>query len=267
MPDVNKPITNPDFLAAVDAMRQDNSPENRNKAITEMMKAHFLAPVTIDPPPPAQEPGQPIQLGPGSKINFHLITNADNLKFFMAFTDWDELYKWQRNEGQQTVILTFDDYASLILKEDCDADGYVINPFGVNVVFTREQVRSLKEQKDLIEKGASIRTLNKNEPVKIGQPRVLPQELLDALSAQMKQMKNIASAYFAIMQQGEMQSFLIVVDFEGEKQEVFGALAEVARPHLGPMVISFTELDSELGENATRDQAPFYQKKRFGFLS
>lgn len=266
MSEVNKPVVNPELLEAITAMKADNTPENRNKMITLMMRAKFLSPVTIDPPPAVPESGQPVKLEAGSKISFHLITNADNQKFFMAFSDMQEAKKWNKNPEAQTAVLTFDDYASFILGGESDADGYVIDPFGVNLIFTKDLVRSLKEQKELIEKGSAQRTLNKDEPVKVGQPSTLPQELLDALSECMKSMKNISSAYFSLMQQGELQSFLIVVDFEGDKKEVFNTLAEAARPHLMGMLISFIEIDSDLGAHAVKEIAPFY-KKRFSLFS
>lgn len=261
-----KPITNPELLAAIESMRQDGSQENMNKMITIMMESKFLSPVIIDPPPAVSEGDQPINLGEGSKISFNLITNADNKKFFMAFSDHEELRKWKNEPNQQTAILTFDDYAGFILKEDSNADGYVINPFGANIIFTKEQVKSLKEQKDIIEKGAVKHKINKDEPVKIGQPRVMPKELIDALAERMRKMKNISSAYFTMMQQGDIQSFLVVVDFEGDREEVFNSLAEVARPYLEGMFISFVEMNSELGANAVREITPFY-KKRFSLFS
>lgn len=271
------PIKNPEFIEAINAMKQDNTPDNRNKMLNEMMRSRFLAPVTIDPPPVANEGDEPVKLEAGSKINFHLITNNDGQKFFMAFTDMDELHKWHNADGQQTAVLTFDDYAGLILNQDSNSDGYVINPFGANLVFPKDLVRSLRERKELIEKerrefienerrersniNVSEQVIKKDE-VRIGQPKTLPQELLDALYEKMKKMKNISSAYFTLLMRGEIQSFLFVVDFEGDKKEVFDELATVARPLLNGMPISFAEYDSEMGAAATKDIIPFYKKRR-----
>ena len=66
----------------------------------------------------------------------------------MAFTDWTELKRWRDEENQQTFAMNFDDYAGMLLRKDAQGNispalGFVINPFGGNIVVTREMVANM----------------------------------------------------------------------------------------------------------------------------
>ena len=77
-----------------------------------------------------------------------MLSTEDGRKFFMAFTDWMELKKWKDEENQQTFAMSFDDYAGMLLRKDAQGNsspalGFVINPFGGNIVVTREMVAGM----------------------------------------------------------------------------------------------------------------------------
>lgn len=138
----NKPVSNPMLVGAIELLKAEDSKDHRNLFMTEMLKAHFLAPAIINPTPEVNEKGQ-AKLAPGSQIQFPLLTAPDGKQFFMAYTDWTELKKWKDEENQQTFALGFDDYAAMLLRKDKEgnsspAAGFVINPFGGNIAITRE---------------------------------------------------------------------------------------------------------------------------------
>ena len=59
-----------------------------------------------------------------------------------------ELKRWRDEENQQTFAMNFDDYAGMLLRKDAQGNispalGFVINPFGGNIVVTREMVASM----------------------------------------------------------------------------------------------------------------------------
>lgn len=51
MVDVNKPVTNPNLVKNIAALREDPSHGNEHAFFHELLKVHFLAPVNIDPLP------------------------------------------------------------------------------------------------------------------------------------------------------------------------------------------------------------------------
>ena len=134
-----KPVTNPELLAAVERMNQENSRESREAVLDIVISsAQFLAPVTI-------VPGKE-QDGSDTQIQFQLLPNQTGQPFFPAFTSWDELRKLCGPKNQQTLALTFDDYARMIV-QDNRAAGFVLDPFGCCLSFERPMVEHLVARK------------------------------------------------------------------------------------------------------------------------
>lgn len=145
--EINKPISNPMLVGAMELMNADDTPEHRNIFFGEVIKATFLAPVVIDPPPAADEQGM-FKILPGSRIQFPMLQAPDGSQFFMAYTDWEELRKWKNEDNQQTFGLKLTDYADMLFGKDekgntNPAAGFVINPFGANMAMTKELIASM----------------------------------------------------------------------------------------------------------------------------
>ena len=143
----NKPVSNPMMVGSIELLKAEDTPEHRQMCLDELQKAKFLAPVVIDPVPQPDEKGQ-VKIARDSKVQFPMLSTEDGRKFFMAFTDWTELKKWRDEENQQTFAMNFDDYAGMLLRKDAQGNispalGFVINPFGGNIVVTREMVASM----------------------------------------------------------------------------------------------------------------------------
>ena len=134
MEDMTKPLTNPELMAAVARMNQENSRASREAVLDIVIStARFLAPVTIIPAP--NSTGD-TKLGQETQIQFQLLTNQENQPFFPAFTSWEELRKLCGPKNQQTLVVTFLDYAKMVL-QDNRAAGFVIDPFGCCLSFDR----------------------------------------------------------------------------------------------------------------------------------
>ena len=143
----NKPVSNPMMVGSIELLKAEDTPEHRQMFLDELQKAKFLAPVVIDPVPQPDEKGQ-VKIARDAKIQFPMLSTEDGRRFFMAFTDWTELKKWRDEENQQTFAMNFDDYAGMLLRKDAQGNispalGFVINPFGGNIVVTREMVASM----------------------------------------------------------------------------------------------------------------------------
>lgn len=151
MEDIRKPITNPELAAAVERMRRENSRESREAVLDLVISsARFLAPVTLTPAPGDTGDGRAV-LGQGTAIQFQLLTNQEGQPFFPAFTNWPELRKLCGPKNQQTLVLTFDDYAAMVLR-DSRAAGFVVDPFGACLSFDRAMVQHLAERKQAQQK-------------------------------------------------------------------------------------------------------------------
>ncbi len=146
MEDQNKPVANPELTAAVERMNRENSRESREAVLDLVITtARFLAPVTITPAPEEQATAQ-TTLGQGTQIQFQLLANQEGQPFFPAFTGWEELRRLCGPKNQQTLVLTFDDYAAMVVR-DTRAAGFVVDPFSSCLSFDRAMVEHLVERK------------------------------------------------------------------------------------------------------------------------
>lgn len=135
-------LKNQALLSAVERMSRENTRESREAVLdTVISSARFLAPVNILSPEEATVSG-----GEGTAIQFQLLPNQEGQPFFPAFTGWEELRKLCGPKNQQTLLLSFDDYAAMILRDNRGA-GFVIDPFGCCLSFDRAMVEHLVGRK------------------------------------------------------------------------------------------------------------------------
>jgi len=129
-------LENKALLEAIGRMNRDNDRASRELVLDLMIhQGQFLSPVKI-------LPGQ----GEGQDIQFLLLPNQEGKPFFPVFTSWEELRKLCGPQNQQTLVLDFDRYAAMILKDN-RAAGFVIDPFGCCLSFEREMVSHLVQRK------------------------------------------------------------------------------------------------------------------------
>ena len=267
MIDVNTPVTNPELVAAIKSMKESNAKESQNQVINEVMKAHFISPVIISPVPGTLGDGSKVVLKEKTIIKFSVIENTVNQQFFLVFTDWEELGKWHKVENQQALILTFDDLAVMILNGKGNSDGFVINPYGENVVFNKTMIRALMDEREIRANGGVVEQVVKEDTtVQLGQPRIYPEDMVNAISNYLKKQKNVQAAYLQLMIKEGEQSYLIIVDFTGDMREIFNGIANAASSHLKGMLINLVPYDTNFGHNAANNIEPFYKRKKFGLF-
>ena len=140
------------LIGAMELMKAEKSAEHNSMLLQEVMKAQFLAPAVINPAPQVNEEGK-VALAPGTQIHFPVLTAPDGKNFFAAFTDQMEADKWKQGENAQYVTMRFDDYAGMILRkgpqgEENPTGGFVINPFGDNLVISKEIIIALVQSRE-----------------------------------------------------------------------------------------------------------------------
>lgn len=260
MIDISKPVTNPALAQALEQLHQENTPANQDRVLDEIvMRAHFLAPVVISPAPSGENGGETV-MKQGTTIQFQLISTQNGRPFFPAFTDWPQLRRLCGPRDQQTMVLTFDDYASM-LAGDGGAAGFVVNPFGAPLTLERDFVADLaKQKKDRA--GYSRQVIQKDTKVLLGDPADYPQAMADAICLAVRELPEVKALYLRLMsRQDESQSnYLVVVDHCGEQDRVFRTIADAARPHLEGRFVDMVPFDSDFGRTAAKDVKPFFSR-------
>lgn len=255
MIDVNKPVTNPALVDSMNNFLRDKNSENELFLIDKINEAHFLVPVIVD--------GKVNNgvLKKKATISFKMITNTANESFFIAFTDWQELGKWSQNK-EQTLILTYKDLKEMVLKDRDKLRGFVINPYGQNLIITPETMEYFSHRKSEV-------VVEKNTKVLLGQPSKYPEEMVKALNKFFKEHKEVNSCYLFWSQiEGQPNgNLLLVVDFEGDKNELFPRIAAVAQQHLGrDEYIDMISMNTDLGRDTVKNVTPFYKRKKLKFF-
>lgn len=259
-PDVNQPVENRRLKALLEKWRDNGTEENTSNVLEEIvLRAWFLS-VFESSEEPRHESGEKAVFEKDTVLSFPMLSGADGKMFHPVFTDWEELGRWQGLATPlKTLILSFDDFHAMISKRE-DVAGVVVNPFGVSFSIPRERMSSLKERKELAKTGATSIVVEKETPVKLGTPKVYPDRIVRAISEHLRQHPEVSRVWLRLMIREKEQSFLLVVDFAGEAQEVFGGIADAARPFLNEMFLDMVPLDSSFGQQATEGVEAFYKR-------
>lgn len=140
-------ISNPMLVGAMELLKAENSTKHRDFFLQELMKAHLLTPATVTPRPERDESGM-LRMLPDSQIQVPMLsTREGGVRYFMAFTDMQELKKWVKSleESQQLFVFGFQDYAAMVKRADSQCDGFAINPGGANIRVTRKMIDTIQE--------------------------------------------------------------------------------------------------------------------------
>lgn len=143
MSDKLQPVSNPDLRQAMEAMHAgQNGREEQMVTLNLLLLANLLAPVRV-----LQEPGEE------TRVQFMLLSTPDGRNFLPAFTDLEQLRPGFPDDDQKTLVLTFADYARMILQDNA-AEGLVVNAFGASLTLERPLVEFLDKVQKEQEKNA-----------------------------------------------------------------------------------------------------------------
>lgn len=244
-------INNKELIDSINTMKEEKTLEAQNKVITEVLKSRFLCPVILEAAPKG---GGRIDINKDTKIQFSIIKTNDGKNYLIAFTSDEEVHKWQTNKVQQSLIYTFEDYAMIATNNET-LDGFIIDPKGCNLVFTKEMIKEIK---------ASITresVVEKDTQVELGIPKDYPTELVEKLKDLFANMSDVKKAYLQLMVKDEAMSYLVLIDADGKEKELFNTIASAAIPFLKGMPLNLAPLNTEFGQKAIENFEPFYVKE------
>ncbi len=85
---------------------------------------------------------------------------------------------------------------------------------------------------------------------------------MKALADYSRKVKKIKAIWLKLMILDQKQSYLLVVDFTGDRQKIFAGLADTAGAFLPRnMYIDIVPYADDFGRNAVQNGKPFYQRK------
>ena len=171
------------------------------------------------------------------------------------YTDWPALKQWRNIPNEQTLITSYDDISHMVLKEQKTA-GFVINPYSHNIPVRRDLILYLNA---LI---ATKWTTDVETTIHLDLPSNEPVALKEAVTEYLKTQKNVTGIWLVLMEKSGEFSFLIVIDFVGDRDATFNGIASAAVPKLREgELIDIVPSDSDLGQKVISDYPPFYKRE------
>ncbi len=266
--DVNKPVENPTLSLMLSEIRKIDSNnkqligEHLDKIAREIAtNAKLLSIVKIDKKQQDSKSNL-VLIEKGATIAFALQETADNKKILPLYTDWNEIRKNKeyQNEFIETVILSFEDIWGISQSLDT---GIIINPFGNHIIFTKEDLEYMKQRKDAENNGYYSKVTTKATEVKISEPKDYPTDMVNAISNYAKDIKEINAIWLTFMTQEEPkeESFLLIVDFKGDKDNIFKGIVNVAKEFVPKNMFLDMVPYQDNWKNFTVGK-PFYKKKK-----
>lgn len=254
-------IKNPALKEAIEAMQAEGSKENIDKMISQVVEAKFILPARVIQTPGARTQNGQTIMQTQTQVQFRLLENNKHEKFFGAFTDMEEMLKWNGNEQAQKVVTDFDSLAHMVMDPKSNTLGFVINAFGKSVTFPKNMVISIKQQRDYLRMEKN--TLKDGTQVKLGEPKEYPIDMMAALINHFSTEPGVNAAYLRLVEQDGQLSYFIVVDFIGEMAKVFDDISEVAQPFLDDEIqLSMMPYSMDFARNAVKGIEPFYKKEQ-----
>ena len=271
VPEINRPIMNPALVCAANHFFQGLNTKRVTRDMEanmfkEIYHAKYLMPLDaskMNMEKTNADNGECV-VKEKSIMQFPLITNSDDKSFYPFFTDWNEFRRFDKEQKFSGNIATFEDIKYFIDK----ADGISINPYGANITLTKDMLNVIESAAEGSLQNTVIKeqVAEKDSKVMLGEPAEYPQKMIDEICKYLKTNKNVNAAYLRLMVKDNEQSYLIVVDFSGDKNEVFSGIANAGVPYSNGKYLDFVPISSSFGKEAVENVIPFYKKKKFGIF-
>ena len=264
MPEIKKsqaPITNPELVQAMDAMKQERTTLTEVRFVNSMKNARFLVPANVSQVQNAvANPDGTVELKDQPQIQFILFNNSDGQRYFPLFTDISQLEKWGDAANHQRAALNFRDVCHFMQNPPQGAEiaGVVINAYEQNVLVPAESLQKM----------LNTEALAPGTKIQIGTLKEEPTELLDALKPFLASQDDVQKAYLRIMKRDDKPNpnFLLVLDVDVQAlgdsgvKKIFDGVAETAKPHLRGVELAIVPASTNFGAAALKDAVPFYEK-------
>lgn len=138
----NNEVKNPKLIEAMRHMARKDNEQTRNAFATALMEAKLLSPVITQTVITEKN-------GPSTRIKFEAIRNDKGEKYYMGFTDMDEYGKWNDDQTHnRALIMSMEEFGHILIRTPSDAKGFVINPYGENIVINKSLLLSLLQQRE-----------------------------------------------------------------------------------------------------------------------
>ncbi len=138
-------VRNDALVEAVAKMRENFVQETQSNVINIALRGEYLVPANIVKNTQlVQDKENHLKFQDHPQARFMLIKHKTNGTFFPVFTSREEFDKLEKKEEFTAVKMKFGDIAALT-EQSPAVVGFVIDPVGMNLPFTKQMLASIKE--------------------------------------------------------------------------------------------------------------------------
>ena len=191
-----------------------------------------------------------------TQIKFVMVQNNDK-KFFPAFTDMEELNRWQNPPEYRTMIIPFLQYAAMF-QQNGDAEGIIENPFreGESVAMPKANVI------DLAKRFVHYQRQQQQNRVQLFDLKDKPIDLMKELSAHFEEVPEVHAAYMTGMRVGNKESVMLVLDCDQveDTKSLFQPAAQIVNRHTNGNPPGIITTQHDMSKSILERTTPFYQE-------
>jgi len=274
---INYGIDNTSLDKALGYLVESQTEINRRMALGELKKAKVIVPVKLDGSYKFDNGG--VTFSDNAKLDYVLIKNAKDEHYCPVFTNAEEFKKFTLDKTGN-IVQKFTSVAETVCANDSILKGIVVNPFGSGITIDKELLAGLlkapegKVSYTTAPERVPYRmfSIPKGTTVAVGTPKNRPDSLIEALSRDMANLKNIKKAWLCALQWPDRKNtagvaeitYLVVTQTTDSPQDIFPGLSMTADRHSGTLHTDFMvwRPDSEFLRAALKNIEPFYVRKK-----
>ncbi|WP_172798859.1 enhanced serine sensitivity protein SseB C-terminal domain-containing protein [Paenibacillus sp. FJAT-26967] len=275
-PEIQVPVTNPGLQQAMilffqtmnvrlhTADNQQRLQRLEARMLDEIIGARYLLPIQLVEQDSSSTDNQGSKiLRQGDRILTAVLEDDNDSKWLPAFTDWYEFEKAYDKELWSSNVATYEDLAAI----SSGMTGIVINSQGLGLRLdsrNRAKIEEYRRERSEASSNTVTEAAVPEEPaVLLVDPKEYPMQMIESLKAYMKTQKGIQKAYLRQKIRGNEQSYLLIVDATGGKEQIYNGIAAAAA-HLNGIALEIVGMDDWIEDG--KDIEPFYKRKRFGLF-
>lgn len=237
------------LIKYMEKLQSSGSKVNQRNFFEELMKQeHFLTPAVSRTD--AQQRRQ---------LRFPTIMDPEKQHFYMAFTDREQLDRWQPEGKHEGEVFdgSFAQFARMVL-DNPKVAGLVINPFGQGMVIGRSMLERLMLRESAAERGMQLQEIEGKTEAEFFDCPEDTAEFEAQVADYLQTRPEVETAYLRWMKRGEQENYLLVLAFEGVLDEVFSEIGEKLTPMLKGRGLAMLPANAKVALKAVEGAQPIY---------
>jgi len=225
-------IHNDELKKAISAFKINDDDQNKNHLILTLREAYFLVPA--------------LKESKNNQLEFMLLTNERGHLCFQAYTDQDEYDKFPENDKSQSFVLTFEEFANIVITSNDQFYGLVVNPFGESIVLDKKSLEQIFLQ----------------DKVVVSKSQYIPIEILDLVGDVLSTHIEIKKAYLVNIAKGDQTGYLLVIDsYLDDETMLFQSVGEEITTSLKDIALDITSFKDKNMQRIVKDKRAIYEKE------